>query len=158
MDLKTAIEKIVDEALAEDAVIVLDLDEKKIKDMANWTEKRQEAHFLLRETTVKQILALLKTDSLDDCLLSDEEMSVLSQKFPEGFTGRVGMMIAKAQLEKLQARFKAEYERGRREERERIVRVNSDGCCPYPYQDCPHVDNNEKFCSDCWTEYLEAQE
>jgi len=30
-------------------------------------------------------------------VLSDEEMANLSNVFPEGFTGRVGLMIAKAQ-------------------------------------------------------------
>ena len=117
MDLMAEIAKIVDETLAEDAVIVL-MNEKKIKDMANWTEKRQEAHFLLRETTVKQILALLKTDSLDDCLLS------------------------------------AEYERGVKAERERIAKLFASEDCPLSSPDCDEDDS----CSDCWNEYLEAQE
>ena len=48
----------------------------------------------------------------DERLLTPEEMAELAKVFPEGFTGRVGMMIAKAQLDKDEKRFvdeKAEY-------------------------------------------------
>ena len=66
----------------------------------------------------EEILALLKTDSLDDYMLSDEEIAesaVVCWPALQEHERRSFQLVAKAQLEKLQARFQVEREAGRRE-------------------------------------------
>lgn len=59
-DKEKAIEKIVDDTLVMEALIVLDLDETKVKAIKDWSQRQIDENFALRNLTVKRILAKFK--------------------------------------------------------------------------------------------------
>ena len=72
--LKERVARIVDNILACDALIVLDLDKGKVADIKNWSDKRQEAHYTLRNTSLAQILNLFKSEVDKLTVIDDEEI------------------------------------------------------------------------------------
>jgi hypothetical protein len=67
--------------------------------------------------------------------LTDEEMSKLSNIFSEGFTGRVGILIAQAQL---------------RKDLKKMIEWGE--------EQCPHSMLKKQYCAHCWQELKEQVE
>ena len=58
--MREEVEKIVDNLLSVNTIIVLNYDKQKIDELKNWTDEQEQQHYELRERGIEEIMKLIE--------------------------------------------------------------------------------------------------